>query len=590
MQDERLFFPALAPWGDVKAFHFFLFPSGASGTEWGLTKTLNDLQKRLFALGNLTYARVDGAAVKVSLALCANAGAGDILAGIQSVFPYTIQVLLPPYLLGDRQRLLADLSKISAWNAARIETSETQREIRVRISGTDKQVFRSRIDIYKAIERMQGNETALSAAHIDAPAHIENGVHVYFDSKILSNRVLLAGSNLLTLKEKMGKDEKVHKHTMRIDPLKLAYCTTYTRSALEDILVVNDAYIEEIVEKNKGESHIVITSLSERDLFDAVSQLYLFFASIVRLKIQEVSSHCAAKVFILEARSGFVALGEIAEIKKLLQCTDLPCVLVMDISASIEEFICGKKNGKINKVAKESLCTVQIKKEPSPQDISLVIQGTARNVDFALGLVEDELPAEYAFYLHEKHHKRIIGYGGKSIQRLMKRHGVYIKFDNGARKKNNVVIRTPKKNKDSLHRMYKEVMELAGEVPELILGVWSSISLLDFYAVPFQTYRIKSDTAEVFSTEPADVKYYLLNPDAETSQKPICSVGGQEVIASAQPLNSHTSITTDLWRKETAFGQYFLSDHAASLFTDDAIWRNPWSSAPRWGRGFSRME
>lgn len=38
-----------------------------------------------------------------------------------------------------------------------------------------------------------------------------------------------------------------------------------------------------------------------------------------------------------------------------------------------------------------------------------------------LGMLQEELPAEISFHLPESYHKRIIGVGGKNIQRIMKK-------------------------------------------------------------------------------------------------------------------------------------------------------------------------
>jgi hypothetical protein len=46
--------------------------------------------------------------------------------------------------------------------------------------------------------------------------------------------------------------------------------------------------------------------------------------------------------------------------------------------------------------------------------------------------VELELPTEISFYIPDQFHKRIIGIGGQHIQRVMKRHFVFVKFLNAA--------------------------------------------------------------------------------------------------------------------------------------------------------------
>lgn len=69
----------------------------------------------------------------------------------------------------------------------------------------------------------------------------------------------------------------------------------------------------------------------------------------------------------------------------------------------------------------------------------------------------------------QSYHKRIIGVGGKNIQRIMKKYGVYVKFSNAEEfaqlggyvdNEDNVVARTPGKNAGSLDLLKQAVMEL----------------------------------------------------------------------------------------------------------------------------------
>lgn len=47
-----------------------------------------------------------------------------------------------------------------------------------------------------------------------------------------------------------------------------------------------------------------------------------------------------------------------------------------------------------------------------------------------LALVEQEMPASISFHVPDQYHKRIIGIGGQHIQRIMKKHSVFVKFSN----------------------------------------------------------------------------------------------------------------------------------------------------------------
>ena len=84
-------------------------------------------------------------------------------------------------------------------------------------------------------------------------------------------------------------------------------------------------------------------------------------------------------------------------------------------------------------------------------------------------MLQEELPAEMSFHVPEIYHKRIIGVGGKNIQRIMKKYGVYVKFSNAEEfaslggyldNEDNVVARTPAKNSASLDHLKQAVMEM----------------------------------------------------------------------------------------------------------------------------------
>ena len=86
-----------------------------------------------------------------------------------------------------------------------------------------------------------------------------------------------------------------------------------------------------------------------------------------------------------------------------------------------------------------------------------------------LTMLQEELPAEISFHVPEIYHKRIIGVGGKNIQRIMKKYGVYVKFSNAEEfaslggyldNEDNVVARTPFKNASSLDHLKQAVMEM----------------------------------------------------------------------------------------------------------------------------------
>jgi hypothetical protein len=141
----------------------------------------------------------------------------------------------------------------------------------------------------------------------------------------------------------------------------------------------------------------------------------------------------------------------------------------IELANEHREFISGKKNGKINKIMKQ--CGVRIKFETfNDYNFLIDVSGNDRvGALQGLAFLQEELPAEVSFHVPEAYHKRIIGVGGKSIQRIMKKYGVYVKFSNAEEfaalggyvdNEDNVVARTPAKNAINLDNLKQAVMEL----------------------------------------------------------------------------------------------------------------------------------
>lgn len=140
----------------------------------------------------------------------------------------------------------------------------------------------------------------------------------------------------------------------------------------------------------------------------------------------------------------------------------------IELANEHREFISGKKNGKINKIMQTT--NVKIKFETFNEHNFLIdIAGNDATVLQGLTLLQEELPAEISFHVPESYHKRIIGVGGRSIQRIMKKYGVYVKFSNAEEfaamggyndNEDNVIARTPAKNAMNLDNLKQSVMEL----------------------------------------------------------------------------------------------------------------------------------
>ncbi|KNE57090.1 hypothetical protein AMAG_18003 [Allomyces macrogynus ATCC 38327] len=104
-------------------------------------------------------------------------------------------------------------------------------------------------------------------------------------------------------------------------------------------------------------------------------------------------------------------------------------VVRIDVGREYREFLAGKKQGKMNKIMRTTGARIQF--EPAINPYAMTIAVASPEVDRAVDaylLVADELPAELSFYVPEYLHKRIIGTGGRTIQRIMRQFGVFVKF------------------------------------------------------------------------------------------------------------------------------------------------------------------
>ncbi|KAF9992653.1 hypothetical protein BGZ79_002818 [Entomortierella chlamydospora] len=176
--------------------------------------------------------------------------------------------------------------------------------------------------------------------------------------------------------------------------------------------------------------------------------------------------------------NGFLVFGSEIQIRMAMQYlteADIVKSLPSEFKFSVElanehrEFISGKKNGKINRIMKATGAKIKFDQCNEYNFYVDLSSGIAMKAMEALVLLQEELPAEISFFVPETYHKRIIGVGGKNIQRIMKKYGVYVKFSNSEEfatlggyfdNLDNVVARTPSKNSINLENLKQAVMEL----------------------------------------------------------------------------------------------------------------------------------
>ena len=162
----------------------------------------------------------------------------------------------------------------------------------------------------------------------------------------------------------------------------------------------------------------------------------------------------------------------------------------IELANEHKEFVSGKKNGKINKIMGQSNVQIMFDNFGEYNFNIEVIGNTYESLKQGLTLVEQEMPASISFHVPDQYHKRIIGIGGQHIQRIMKKHSVFVKFSNamdrgkwleseiGGRltgegglgrddddsRVDNVICRTPARNAQNLELVKSEILEMVDRV------------------------------------------------------------------------------------------------------------------------------
>ncbi|KAL0088764.1 hypothetical protein J3Q64DRAFT_1675710 [Phycomyces blakesleeanus] len=207
----------------------------------------------------------------------------------------------------------------------------------------------------------------------------------------------------------------------------------------------------------------------------------------------------------------------------------------VELSNEQREFISGKKSGKINKIMKTS--GAKIKFMPfSEYNFIIEVESTSftKALD-GLTLLQEELPAEISFYVPETYHKRIIGVGGKNIQRIMKKYGVYVKFSNAEEfaalggyygNDDNVVARTPMKNQLNLDNLRHAVMEL--------ISAKDKDFVVQTVGIPFRMHRtLIRDNEQYLKDISQKANTRILWPDHELASDAVTLVGPEAQVGNA---------------------------------------------------------
>lgn len=235
-------------------------------------------------------------------------------------------------------------------------------------------------------------------------------------------------------------------------PAKIDAFHLHHAPALEALMHDNGAFIQ-LPSLGSGGSMLSVFADSKVAIERTIRGLMKLAESLVQISIYIRDASPSPKPLVVPAaitaitaatgasvtsKPGLIELiGEMDQVKSAAAAImALPAMrsLKADIRVQIElandhrEFVAGKKNGKVNKI--QQMCAVSITFNDLSHYNFLLTMSTASVDVLLIGLdaLQAEMPAEISFVVPEAFHKRIIGVGGKNIQKIMKQYGVYVKF------------------------------------------------------------------------------------------------------------------------------------------------------------------
>ncbi|KAJ1551723.1 hypothetical protein HK096_003315 [Nowakowskiella sp. JEL0078] len=247
----------------------------------------------------------------------------------------------------------------------------------------------------------------------------------------------------------------------------------------------------------------------------------------------------------------------------------------VELAHEHKEFINGKKNGKINKITKLSNCKIDFQENFNEFNMLIDIYNSIPSKSLeGLSLLEDELPAEISFYVPESYHKRIIGVGGKNIQRIMKKYGVYVKFSNAEEfatlggyyeNSDNVIARTPAKNSNNLELLKQSIFELVNFKTDVTSTV--QIPRIHHKAV------IGPQASHLFEIQ-TSTKVTITFPEKELGSDDVLLEGTEPQVQQAKNLLlEYTPIITDIQIPSSPQATFLILSHEFHIAVKQPILR-----------------
>ena len=229
---------------------------------------------------------------------------------------------------------------------------------------------------------------------------------------------------------------------------------------------------------------------------------------------------------------------------------------VFEIHPDYEDFISGKKNGKLTKIMEITECLLKLEMNET-DDIMFLSLISNTYIGFLNSFLQfiDELPAEESFFIPEVYHRPVIGTGGSLIQTIMRKHNVFIQFSNSFLlpqnefshiRYDNVIIRCPRKNRMGIKTAKKELNSLAQNY-----GSMQSRTLIKF--TPGQYRHVLAMGTNIISQIEKTKNVYIMFPFEEPKEGYELEIRGNNensIEAAEELINSTFGLETSLFLSE----------------------------------------
>lgn len=294
---------------------------------------------------------------------------------------------------------------------------------------------------------------------------------------------------------------------------------TFQGNSIEDVEILIDQFMEKLslIYSTKIDINVSGTFNDINNLLHLVDTLCFNSTSFITLN--KFDDKLTLQI-LGDSNKTKIAINYL--IQNLVDCKTTCIQYQIELLNKEKDFISGKKNGKIIKIINMSNSTIKLLPLNENNFIVELKCSDLNDSIMGLNLLEDELPKMLTFNVPESFHRQIIGVGGQTIQAIMRRFNVFVKFSNSFEltdkaldfdnilkstnfqqsfiRKNNVVIKCPSKNKSQIPLAKIELEKLVERVTKnnysccsLIMNnqQWKLMTSIEFNSL-FNVNRKKS--------------------------------------------------------------------------------------------------